>query len=402
MRSRNFPLGFAAALVALFLGAPSPAVAQQFQVLYNLFGSSPLGGVVFDAAGNLYGTTEVGGTYNYGTVYELSPQGGGVWTQTILHSFNNNFVDGYEPYAGLAIDPAGNLYGTTRAGGPPGQGTVFELAPAGGGVWTETLLHTFGSTSTDGTSPYSPVVLDSAGSLYGTTLGGGTGRSGTVFKLVHGSNGWKEKVIYNFVPDAEGDGGFNPYGGVILDSSGNLYGTTSSCTCSYTNQGTVFELKHGPGGGFAEKVLHYFYDNGVDGYDPRASLAFDAKGNLYGTTQSGGTLLAGTVFELSPTPSGNWKEKVIHNFSGYTTDGSQPLASVTFDTHGNLYSTTYGAGTYGYGIVFELSPATGGTWNEVILHNCNGADCEGPLGAVALDATGNLYSAAGTVFEITP
>jgi uncharacterized repeat protein (TIGR03803 family) len=411
MRSKKFYIGVTVAAVIALLSfvAPSPAVAQEFQILYNFaYNSGPIAGVIFDSAGNLYGTTTGGGSYSYGTVYELSPQTGGGWTQTILHSFNNNLVDGYEPYAGLAMDSAGILYGTTRAGGGQDDGTVFELTPEGGGVWTETVLHSFGSSSTeDGISPLSTPVLDSAGNLYGTTLEGGTGRSGTVFELVHGATRWEEKIIHNFVPDAAGDGGFNPRAGVILDAAGNLYGTTSACTCSYTNQGTVFELKR-TGGAFAEKVLHYFYDNGSDGYNPVAALTFDAEGNLYGTTYAGG-ISPGTVFELSPAASGKWKEKVIHNFADNGTDGGGPAASVTFDTRGNLYSTTSVGGTYNSGTVFELTPGTGGDWSEIVLQSFDEGDGDGPNG-ITLDSSGNLYSTAlggsandgGNVFEITP
>jgi uncharacterized repeat protein (TIGR03803 family) len=391
----------AAAVALTTLGAAQRATAQQFQVLYYVGEVIYSNGLVRDASGNLYGTTTNGGTYDVGIVYELSPQPGGAWTETILHNFDNNTpADGYEPYAGLAIDSAGNLYGTTRAGGPSGEGTVFEISPQGAGTWTETILYNFGSTTNDGISPYSPVVLDSAGNLYGTTLEGGTGHEGTVFKLVHGPRGWEEKVIHNFVPDAEGSGGYNPYGGVILDGAGNLYGTTSGCQCSYTNRGTVFQLK---AGSYGEKVLHYFYINGVDGLYPMASLTLDASGNLYGTTSSGGSSGAGTVFELSPVSSGNWKEKILHNFTGGDTDGESPQASVTFDAYGNLYGTTYGAGTYGYGIVFELTPTTRGAWNEVIPHNFDGADGGEFVSPVIFDSSGNLYGAgAGTVFEITP
>lgn len=406
MSSRNSLLSFtmAVAVALTTFGAGAPAAAQQFQVLYYVGDVIYSNGLVRDASGNLYGTTTNGGTDNVGIVYELSPQTDGGWTETVLHNFaDNNHVDGDQPYAGLAIDSAGNLYGTTRFGGPSGEGTVFEMSPQGGGTWTETILYNFGSTTNDGIFPYSPLVLDSVGNLYGTTYEGGTGRVGTVFKLAHGANGWHERVIHNFVPNAQGDGGFNPYAGVILDSAGNLYGTTTYCQCSYTNQGTVFELKRSAAGSYAEKVLHYFYSGGVDGYDPRASLAFDKRGNLYGTTDQGGTSNYGTVFELSPTASGNWKERVIHNFSDPTTDGQGPEAGVTFDAHGNLYGTTYGGGTYGYGIVFELTPSGGGAWNEIILHDFDKADSGEFVSPVILDSSGNIFGAgAGTVFEIMP
>jgi len=389
------------------------AVGQEFQILYSFsYNSGPFGGVIFDTAGNLYGTTSYGTTFS-GTVYELSPQTGGGWTETTLHSFNDNSDDGYQPYAGLAMDSAGNLYGTTRVGGDHGEGTVFELTPGADGTWTETILHSFGSSSADGTYPYSTPALDSAGNLYGTTFEGGTGgNNGTVFKLARGPNGWEEKVIHTFAPNAAGDGGYNPYAGVILDASGNLYGTTTSCSCSYANRGTVFELKLNANGTYAEEVLHYFYSNGVDGYDPVASLVFDAKGNLYGTTNEGGSSGAGTVFELSPTSSGKWREKILHNFTNNGTDGVGPAASVTFDMSGNLYSTTVGGGPQEYGTVFELTPTGTGTWNETILYSFvdGGGNGDDPSSPITLDALGNLYSTAlggganggGNVFEITP
>ena len=410
MQSREFPLRLvgAAVLALAFLGTANFAVAQQFQLLYSFttYNSSPFGGVIFDAAGNMYGTTADGGTYANGTVYELSPQVGGGWTQTILHSFDS--LDGYEPYAGLAMDSAGNLYGTTRFGGSENQGTLFEVTPAGDGTWTETVLHNFGSTTTDGLQPYSTPYLDSAGNIYGTTIGGGTYRNGTVFELEHIGTRWQEKVLFSFNPGTTGVGGFWPYAGVIMDSAGNLYGTTEACQCSYTNQGTVFELKR-TGSAYSERVLHYFYSHTSDGSDPMASLTFDNKGNLYGTTASGGTG-AGTVFELSPTSSGQWKEKILHNFTG-NPDGSGPMANVIFDTHGNLYGTTVGGGTQNWGTVFELKPAGNGTWTETILYNFkddgDGDDISSP---VTLDALGNIYGTAlgsgaydgGDVFEIAP
>ena len=416
MGNKACPLRLTLADIALaFLGAANHADAQTFSVLYNLASNSgPYGGVVFDSAGNLYGTTSGGGTYSGGTVYELSPQAGGGWTETILHSFNNTLppVDGCSPFAGLAIDSAGDLYGTTRACGSQGGGTVFELTPGSNGVWTETILHDFSINSSreDGSQPYSTPVLDSAGNLYGTTLEGGAGLEGTVFELERGVRGWQEKVIYSFVPDAEGDGGYLPYAGVTLGTDGNIYGTTSSCTCSFINRGTVFELVRNGGTVVGEKVLHYFYQNTGDGFTPLAPVVFDAKGNLYGTTSVGGSYGYGTVFELSLAANGKWKEKILHDFSDTTADGAFPVANVTFDAHGNIYGTTTQGGTYGYGTVFELSPTGTGTWIETILQNFDEGDGDGPSGSLTFDSLGNLYSTAlggsandgGNVFEVTP
>jgi uncharacterized repeat protein (TIGR03803 family) len=401
------------AVIALInISAPSPALAQQFQVLYNFsFNSAPLAGVIFDSAGNMYGTTS-NGTSTCGTVYELSQQAGGVSTQTILHSFNNNSSDGCQPYAGLALDSAGNLYGTTRLGGSQNEGTAFELSLVGG-VWTEKVLHSFGSKSGDGTFPYSNPILDSAGNVYGTTQQGGSYRSGTVFELTHSASGWAEKVLHSFNPGA-GDG-YNPYAGLVFDSVGNLYGTTYACNCSYNNLGTVFELKHAASGGWSERVLHSFVENGVDGTYPYAGLTIDSAGNLYGTTAKGGTGTTncgdgcGTVFKLTHLTGGTWKETILHNFAEDATDGGFPVGSLSFDTRGNLYGTTTVGGAFNDGTVFELT-LNAGTWNEIVLHSFNQGDGDGPSGAVTLDASGNLYSTAvggsandgGNIFEITP
>jgi len=417
MRSRRFSLGITlAAVIALVnIGAAPRAAAQQFQILYNFaFNSGSFAGVTFDSSGNLYGTTSGGGAYSNGTVYELSPQAGGGWTQTILHSFNDNDVDGYEPYAGLAMDSAGNLYGTTRLGGSQNEGTAFELIPEGGGVWAEKVLHSFGSKSGDGTFPYSNPILDSAGNVYGTTQQGGSYRSGTVFELTHSASGWAEKVLHSFNP-GEGDG-YNPYAGLIFDSAGNLYGTTYACNCSYGNLGTVFELKHASSGGWSEKVLHSFVENGVDGTYPYAGLIIDTAGNLYGTTAKGGTGTAncgdgcGTVFKLTHLTGSIWKETILHNFAEDTADGGFPVGSLSFDAAGNLYGTTTVGGTFNDGTVFELKPGTAGSWTEIVLHSFDEGDGDGPSGAVTLDASGNLYSTAlggsandgGNVFEIIP
>jgi uncharacterized repeat protein (TIGR03803 family) len=416
MRSKKFSVGVTAvALISLIiiLGEPSSAVAQQFQILYNFtFNSAPLAGVIFDGAGNMYGTTS-NGTSTCGTVYEVSPQAGGGWMQTILHSFSNNSTDGCQPYAGLALDSAGNLYGTTRLGGSQNEGTAFELTPQGGGVWAEKVLHSFGSKSGDGTFPYSNPILDSAGNVYGTTQQGGAYRSGTVFELTHSASGWAEKVLHSFNPN-QGDG-YNPYAGLVFDSAGNLYGTTYACNCSYNNLGTVFELKHAASGGWSEKVLHSFVENGVDGTYPFAGLSIDTAGNLYGTTAKGGTGTAncgdgcGTVFKLTHLTGVIWKETILHNFAEDATDGGFPVGSLSFDAHGNLYGTTTFGGTFNDGTVFELT-LNAGAWNETILHSFDQGDGDGPSGAVVLDALGNLYGTAvggsandgGNVFQITP
>src|SRR5664279_2753958 len=287
--------------------------------------------------------------------------------ERVLHNFNNNGTDGTFPQAGLIVDGAGNLYGTTVDGGTYGWGTVFELTPTAGGGWTETVLYSFGNNGTDGMWPYAGLIFDAAGNLYGTTNSGGTYGYWTVFELTPtAGGGWTEKVLYSF--NANGTDGYGPVAGLIFDAAGNLYGTTLGGGTYYS--GTVFELTPAAGGGWTEKVLHNFNENGTDGALPRAPLIFDAAGNLYGTTEYGGTYYdsdLGTVFELTPAAGGGWTEKVLHNF-GIGRDGTDPLAGLIFDAAGNLYGTTEYAGNYGAGTVFELTPTAGGGWTEKVLH----------------------------------
>ncbi len=317
--------------------------------------------------------------------------------ETVLHNFNIDGRDGYGPGASLMLDAAGNLYGTTAEGGIyncNGRtcGIVFELTPVAGGGWTEKVLHNFNGT--DGNFPMASLIADAVGNLYGTTFMGGTYGYGTVFELTRGPSavGWTEKVLHSF----NGTDGAGPYSGLIRDAAGNLYGTTqeggtySGIYCT-SGCGTVFELIPTVGGGWTQKVLHSF--NGTDGYDPEASLIFDAAGNLYGTTAEGTTHGCGAVFELTPTGGGGWTEIVLHSF--VNTDGCQPFAGLIFDVVGNLYGTAVYGGIYGRGTVFELTPAAGGGWTETVLHNFNETDGTFPFSGLIFDAAGNLY---GTTF----
>jgi uncharacterized repeat protein (TIGR03803 family) len=276
-------------------------------VLHN-FNLSPTEGwssssLIMDSTGNLSGTGYEGGTHGVGTLFELTHQSSGDWTERILYAFDNNGIDGnYPSTAGLVADAAGNLYGTTLYGGSGcvgglGCGTVFELSPKAGGGWTEKILHDFSNIS-DGTEPYSGVILDASGNLYGTTLGGGATGAGTVFELIRGANGaWREKILYSFAYYSHRDG-INPYGGLVFDTAGNLYGTTDGGGAY--GYGTVFELSPQADGTWTEKIAHDFDLNGIDGINPLAGLIIDAAGNLYGTTSFGGAYGDGTVFEITP------------------------------------------------------------------------------------------------------
>jgi uncharacterized repeat protein (TIGR03803 family) len=327
-------------------------------VLYNFCsvdgcadGTWPNAGLTLDAAGNLYGTTwNGGGASSYGTVFQLAPGAGNTWTETVLHGFGEN-GDGHYPYAvGLIFDAAGNLYGTTLRGSEHDGGTVFKLMPGGGGTWTETVLNRFGDLPRRGSHSQAGLIFDTAGNLYGTTEEGGAYRCGTVFKLTPNTNGrWTETVLHSF----KGSDGRSPYASLIFDTAGNLYGTTYKGGAH--GLGTVFKITPGANGTWAETVLHSFGAGG-DGYYPYASLIFDAVGNLYSTTSWGGSNgNYGVVFQLVPGVGGKWKEKVLHSF-GASGDGVYPYAGLIFDADGNLYGTTSQGGADNSGTVFKITP----------------------------------------------
>jgi uncharacterized repeat protein (TIGR03803 family) len=413
--------------LALFVAGIRTATSQETTV-YSFSGSpdgsDPVAGVIFDAAGNLYGTTSSGGAVGspydiYGTVYELSPKSGGGWTEKVLYSFGQTSTDGIVPAAGLIFDARGNLYGTTTLGGANGKGTVFELSPASGGSWTEKVLYSFGATTNDASEPYGGLIFDAKGNLYGTTKFGGPhtvtygtgGTGGTVFELSPASGGaWTEKVLYDF--GASTTDGAYPLASLIMDGAGDLYGTTQyGGTYTY---GTVFELVPGSGGTWTEKIIHSFNLNGIDGSMPEASLIFDGQGNLYGTTYGGGSDISfgglGAVFELSPSVGGTWTEQVLFSFLG--SDGDYPIGNLVFDNAGNLYGTASNK-LFGQGLVFELSPASGGGWTENAIYTFGGTpDGHNPDSGLIFDDAGNLYGTAsaggsndfglgGTVYEIT-
>ena len=230
-------------------------------------------------------------------MFELTPTAGGGWTEKILHNFNNNGKDGIFPFAGLTFDASGNLYSTTYIGGAYGGGTVFELTPRAGGEWTEKILHNFGYNSKDGIASQATLIFDAVGNLYGTTYGGGTYVAGTVFELTPTAAGaWTEKILHSF--NNNGKDGVLPYFGVVLDTAGNLYGTTYSG--GIHGAGAVFELMPSAGGRWSERILRSFGGNAADGATPFSSVIVASDGNLYGTTEDGGFYGRGTVFEITP------------------------------------------------------------------------------------------------------
>jgi uncharacterized repeat protein (TIGR03803 family) len=394
-------------------------------VLYSFKGGSdgqnPLSRLVFDSAGNLYGTTSGGGTgtcSGCGTVFKLAPNSRSGWTESVIYTFKGG-SDGAFPYAGLTLDSAGNLYGTTLLGGTQPTnclgwscGTVFKLAPGSHGSWTESILYSFTGGS-DGGEPRGELIFDSAGSLYGTaSVGGKSSGSGTVFKLTPASNSWTLNVLYSFF-DSNGNDGFDPQSGLIFDKAGNLYGTTlfgGSARCS-GGCGVVFELISNGNGSFSESVLYNFLGGASDGAYPAGGLVFDQVGNLYGTTYSGGRSPGpvGVVFQLAPGSGGQWTETVVHAFTG-SFDGASPYGALVFDQAGNLYGATYRGGTADVGTVFELTPTTGGQWTKSTIYSFPSSDGQDPNGNLVEDASGNFYGttypggtyAQGEVFKLAP
>ena len=381
--------GLAVALVPTVFATPS-ANAQTHNVLYSFAGgtdgATPTTGLTLDAAGNLYGTTSAGGVSKLGTVFKLDTSG----NETLLYSFTGG-SDGATPNAGLVLDPTGNLYGTTTLGGAANLGTVFKLDTAG----TETVLYSF-TGGTDGATPRAGLVLDPSGIPYGTTAAGGASNSGTVFKL---DAAGAETVLYTFTGGLDGG---SPQAGLVLDVAGNLYGTTSSGgsvagLCVYAGGcGVVFKLDTTG----TETVLYTFRGEADGGY-PQDELALDAAGNPYGTTRESDSN-SGTVFKLDTTG----KETVLYTFTCGNT-GCDPFGGLVLDAAGNLYGTTSN-GASGFGTVFELDT----TGKITVLYTfTGGADGATPAaGLILSDTTGTLYGTTsaggasnfGTVFEITP
>jgi uncharacterized repeat protein (TIGR03803 family) len=365
-------------------------------------GAEPVAGLIEDAEGNLYGTTTAGGTEcvsdgGCGTVFKLAPDG----TQTLLYSFcaQANCADGFAPESGLVQDGAGNLYGTTSVGGANDWGIVYKITPGS----AETVLYSFCSLAncTDGAWPQSGLSIDQSGNLYGTTLYGGAATGpycgcGTAFKITPDG---AETVLYSFCSESNCTDGAFPMANVILDDNGNIYGTTSSggsgtgSNCNAPGCGTIFKIPAGGG----ESVLHSFciQDDCPDGREPQATMVLDPYGNLYGTAL-GGTgkdcepQRCGVVFKLAPDGT----ETVVHSFCNKPScsDGANPYnADVIMDAKGNLYGTTvYGGNRHinRDGTMFRVAPGGGAHRLATFDKLRSGLD---PMGGLVSDPSGNLY-----------
>jgi uncharacterized repeat protein (TIGR03803 family) len=398
-------------IAILLLSVTYASAAATEKVLYNFsIGTtgadrSPIYPLVFDSAGNLYGATGLNGAFE-SEVFQLAPNTDGTWSENILYLFPQTFV---QPSTPLLIDSAGNLYGGSLYG-KSGAGFLFELSDTGGS-WQPSNIHNF--EYADGSYPDS-LAFGPDGDIYGLAdYGGGSSGNcdqsscGTVYRLIKQTDGtWKIQLIHSFTGGADG-GNPVPIGAVAFGSSGQIY-----VASQVAGKGGGQIIEFAPvGTGWREKVLLEFDTAGFKGGSfPQQGLAIDSAGNLYGTTNGGGSAGFGLIYELSPGASGKWKETVLYNFQGGN-DGSAPIGPVTFDAAGNLYGTTNTGGTSGKGTVWELYPGTSG-WTETVLHDFAGGVSDGanPQGGVILDSAGNLYgvtptggtSGYGVAYEVIP
>lgn len=393
---------------ALLLTFAPAAPAQSYNVIYSFSslqgcGVAPASGLTFDRSGALYGTTT-----SAATVFKLTYSASG-WNCFPLYTFRGG-DDGDSPQTRVIFGPDGTLFGNTRFGGGgtcdlgEGCGTAFQLMPSatacrtGSCGWSENVLHRFQGTP-DGFWPMGDQAIDQAGNVYGATYEGGQDDVGEIYKLTRSSQGWSKSTVYSFPWPDDGHGAAAT--SVMLGADGNLYGTTEGG--GDYNEGTVFQLAPS-GSGWTETVLHSLTPD--EGYYPEGGLIADSSGNLYGTVCCGGARGGGAVFELAHS-NGAWTFSILYSFPGRDFG---PFASLVMDANGNLYGTSYGHGAYGSGMVFKLVHSAG-AWTFTSLHDFTGGSDGGePNGSLIFDASGNLYGTAteggsggrGVAFEITP
>ncbi|MCU1302277.1 MAG: hypothetical protein JWQ87_2561 [Candidatus Sulfotelmatobacter sp.] len=387
----------------------SLASASTTQVIYSFTGGKDGEyldtDLVVDSAGNIYGTTVQGGDFGGGTVFQLSPSGTG-WTHTVLYSFTGG-TDGGEPYKGVTLDAQGNLYGTAVTGGggscEGGCGVVFKLTKSGG-TWTQTVIHYFTGGS-DGSGPGSGVTFDQHGHLYGMTPTAGAYGLGSVYQLQPQTGGsWKLHVVHAFTGGDDGSSG--SAGRLILDGAGNLYGVAT--VGGAYGHGVAFEIVRSQTG-WTLVPLYAFKDQ-PDGASPYGGVIFDKAGNLYGTTYYAGVNDVGTVYKLT-NANGSWSETVLYSFKGGT-DGSSPISTLVRDAAGNLYGTTSDGGTNcACGVIFKVRRNSNGSWTETVPYRFPGAPASGfAYNGMAPGPGGKFYGATthggpandGTVYEFIP
>jgi len=409
-----------AILYGLTMTATQLGHAQTFSVLHTFSGGAdgyqPYSGVTIDRGGHLYGTTS---EYTGGTIYEMK-EADGSWVLTTLLNFDG--TDGLIPFGKVVFGVSGSLFGTTLEGGTSfncefGCGAVYNLLPSGSVCktvscpWSATAIASFTDAANGGSPNFVDPIFDQAGNLYGTTAVGGMTGVGVVFEMTHTSGGWTEKVIHSF----SGPDGSYPYSGLIFDRAGNLYGTTGYG--GQFNKGTVYRLS--PSGGFWTLTTLYSFQGTTDGQQPTSALIMDQAGNLYGSTVVGGSGGGGTVFELSPS-DGGWAFSLVYSLVGRETQNFYPgvFNPLAMDAAGNLYGAAVLDGAHGDGSVFKLTPSNG-SWTYTSLHDfTQGSDGANPFGGVTFDANGNLIgttlyggnttnqncraAGCGVVWEITP
>jgi uncharacterized repeat protein (TIGR03803 family) len=354
-----------------------------------------------DSAGSLYGTTVLGGTHGSGTVFQLTSTPTG-WVQSVLYDFTGG-ADGGEPYKGVTVDRRGNLYGTAVTGGSGGCeggcGVLYKLTKSANGTWRQRVIHAF-TGAEDGAGPGARVTTDGSGNIYGMTPTGGANGVGTIYKV--NVNTGVFTVIHTFTGGADGSSGS---AGRMLWLNGRLYGAAT--TGGNYGSGVVFELTPTPVGEWTFRTLYSFHGQ-PDGSFPYGALLRAASGKFYGTTYYGGQNGIGTVYELTPRATGEWSERVIYSFQNGS-DGNSPISNLVSDANGNLYGTT-SEGGLGSGVIFKLSP-NGGQWTESIVHSFSGPPDGGfSYNGMVVDPFGNFYGATvhggddndGCVYKFTP
>jgi uncharacterized repeat protein (TIGR03803 family) len=353
----------------MLIGVTSAQVSVKFIYSFkNGTGRFPSSGITVDSAGRVYGVTLDGGPIGSfceggcGVAFGLAPRSGGGWEYHRLHAFEANTSQDFFPGGNVVVDAAGNVYGVTCFD-DLGPGKVYQLSPSPDGNWTETTLHEFGLFGSDDGEPAGGLIMDASGKLYGAMLGGGPAFVGGIYELSPNADGsWTYTVLHYFTSTPDGAGAT---GELVLDGAGNLYGATAGG--GESNLGAVFELSPSVSGNWSEKVL-YSFTGGADEARPNGPVVLDAKGNIYGTTGNGDNG-PGTVFELLKNPDGTWTETTLHTFANDGVDGTFPASGLSFDRSGNLYGTTQFGGANGQGTVFQMTRLAGGTWSESVIYD---------------------------------